>query len=402
MNELKCKVPSACLTINPDASIAPCCQSSVPYQRKVGQYYFNYNLDNINSLKEFWNSDPVRFTRRKIKEEGSYPRGCTECIAQTSRGERTFYHMYDDTYVYKWNFDKFPEVDQTGRVNKNPSYLEFSASNLCNQTCVTCNSFLSSSWNLLNKKIIKENPNVTNELGDNVSRYWEIHDSRFTEKGLSRIKEILPDLKVLCIKGGEPFADPKNMQMLEYLLKVNPNCYVLINTNFTLVEKYIPLLKKFKYLDVDASVDGIYEQYEWIRSSKWNKLLQQMDMYNNEIGRPFIVNITVSLYNYFNLNEIIQYWVKSPYCRNFSASNIVHHPKIASFKWLKQEYLDMFYNEIEWNHEGLVIDPPTSFTEGQEYMYPKIIQWINIMDKQRGIRLADHIPQIDMLEEMIL
>ena len=48
MTELKCKVPSACLTINPDASIAPCCQSSVPYQRKVGQYYFNYDLDNIN------------------------------------------------------------------------------------------------------------------------------------------------------------------------------------------------------------------------------------------------------------------------------------------------------------------------------------------------------------------
>lgn len=407
MNELKCKVPSACLTINPDASIAPCCQSSTPYEDEIVHKKYTthhqYTLENISSLKEFWNSDTVRSVRKRIKDSDEYPRGCSECVKQTRNNERTFYHMYDDTYVWKWDFDEFPEVDDTGRAKKNPSYLEFAASNMCNQTCVTCNSFLSSAWNPLNNKIKKQFPGIEDELGDDISRNWKVYDSRFTDKGLRHIKEILPDLKVLCIKGGEPFADPKNMEMLEYLSKVNPDCYVLINTNFILVEKYIPILKRFKNIDVDASVDGLYEQYEWIRSSKWKKLLQQMDMYSNEIGKPFIVNITVSLYNYFNLNEIIQYWIKNPYCRNFSASNIVHHPSVASFKWLKQEYLDMFYNELEWNHEGLVINRPETFKDkDRNFMFPKIKKWIEVMDKQRGFKLSDSVPEINMLEEMIL
>ena len=390
---VKCPVPNSCLTINPDGTLAPCCQASLPFERDDKFI----SLQTTDSLLNFFNSPFLNNIRENIKTKGIHPRLCNECIDQHNNNERTFIDMYDDTLVRLWKINR-----------KDLSYLELTTSNLCNQTCTTCNGFLSSAWNILDKKILKAYPGLDEDLSEKrVSRHWIKNDIRLTQKDIDKIKPILPKLRVFCIKGGEPFADKKNMDLLEYLAKVNPDCYVQIITNFTLVDKYIHILKKFRRLDVDASVDGLYDQYEWMRSSKWKKLLEQMDLYIHKTRKQTMINITVSIYNYFNLHEIIKYWDKSPYSRTLAATNIVHHPKISSFKFLKQDYLNMFYDKIDPNFTGIVLDRPTSFKDqdlkfSRKFYYQKMQKWIDVMDSMRGFKLVDSVPELNLLEEMIL
>jgi len=384
---IKCQVPKCSLVINPNGSLAPCCQAHKPFG--LGTELMLKDYKNIDS---FFTSEFLRDINHKIDEKGEHPALCSECLDQHSNGERTFMDMVDDTLDPKWKIK-----------GKKLKYLEITTSNICNQTCTTCNGWFSSAWNILDRKLMKMYPGIEKELGvENVSRHWIVNSERLQSTELNKIKQALPDINVLCLKGGEPFADKNNIELLEHLTKVNPECYVQIITNFILVGKYIPILKKIKNLDVDASVDGLYNQYEWLRSSKWDKLLEQMDMYTNELGIRTTVNITVSLYNYTNLDEQIKYWDDSPYTRTLSATNIVHHPKISSFKFLTQYYLDYFYDKIP-KFTGTVLEKPKSFEHvDREYYLTAIQKWISVMNNVRGIELENCVPAMNQLEEMIL
>ena len=389
---IKCQVPNSCLVINPNGSLAPCCQATKPFEDGSRELM----LRDYEDIPTFFNGDFLQSIRQKISTSGKHPQFCNECLAQHASGERTFMDIIDDTLPDSLN----EKYNIKGNELK---YLEITTSNICNQTCTTCNGWFSSAWNILDRSLKKKYPGIEHELSvENVSRHWIINKERLQSSEIDKIKKALPEIHVLCLKGGEPFADKRNIEILDHLALVNPECYVQIITNFTLVDKHIKTLKKIKNLDVDASVDGIYDQYEWIRSSKWNKLLEQMDIYTNELNRQTRVNVTVSLYNYTNLYDIIHYWNNSSYIKSMSATNIVHHPKISSYKLLKQQYLDFFYDKINMG-EGIVISRPSSFTDiDREYYLNKALRWITVMDGVRGFKLTSCVPSLNMLDEMVL
>ena len=49
---VKCPVPNSCLTINPDGTLAPCCQASLPFERDDKFI----SLQTTDSLLNFFNS----------------------------------------------------------------------------------------------------------------------------------------------------------------------------------------------------------------------------------------------------------------------------------------------------------------------------------------------------------
>ena len=59
------------------------------------------------------------------------------------------------------------------------------------------------------------------------------------------VKEVLPKLELMIIKGGEPFADDNNISILENLFNVNKSCQVSIVTNMSVLKKkHIQVLNK--------------------------------------------------------------------------------------------------------------------------------------------------------------
>ena len=100
---------------------------------------------------------------------------------------------------------------------------------------------------------------------------------------------VLPGLKELQLKGGEPLMDIRNVQILDALSKVNPECNVIICTNGQNISRsFLDVIKKNpKQYQIGVSIDGINEIYNWIRGGEWNKTIITMQKIY-EIGRAHV------------------------------------------------------------------------------------------------------------------
>ena len=67
----------------------------------------------------------------------------------------------------------------------------------------------------------------------------------------------------------------------------------------------------------------------------------------------------------------------------------------------------MFYDKIDPNFTGIVLDRTTSFKDqdlkfSRKFYYQKMQKWIDVMVSMRGFKLVDSVPELNLLEEMIL
>jgi organic radical activating enzyme len=87
--------------------------------------------------------------------------------------------------------------------------------------------------------------------------------------------DMIKDLKVLMLAGGEPLLIKENKDLLTKLLAINPNCSIQVTTNLTTLNTPVyELLKQFENVKLVVSFEAVGEQYEYIRfGSKWNTFL---------------------------------------------------------------------------------------------------------------------------------
>jgi MoaA/NifB/PqqE/SkfB family radical SAM enzyme len=238
------------------------------------------------------------------------------------------------------------------------------------------------------------------------------------DSSIQQIIDVLPGLEHLIIKGGEPFADENNLKILKELNKVNSTCAVKIISNCSnITDNMLEVLKERAEMKnpvkIIASIDGINDLYYWIRSTDFNATLETLNKIYTATKHPININITISLYNIYNIIEIFEFFYDKPYVHLVVAADAVQWPRYASPSMLQTEeieqiktnilnriagqtnYGDMFHgmNTKWWNINNLksykVIDDGIY----DEY-YPQVAKWIDKMNKIRGTNLYDIVPQL--------
>ena len=133
------------------------------------------------------------------------------------------------------------------------------------------------------------------------------------QSDVDKVLDIVPGLQHLTIKGGEPFADPNNIKILQKIADTNPDCRVEICTNFQLVsDDVINILHRINEVHVQASIDGTYDLYNWIRGGNFEKTVDNINRYHAIEGRKVVIVSTISIYNWMNIVDLIDYWKKVP------------------------------------------------------------------------------------------
>ena len=151
-------------------------------------------------------------------------------------------------------------------------HLEVSFSNMCNQQCLMCNSENSSKWYKFDFN------NTNNDFKRDAKKY-----RKFSDKNLNKIIEILPQLKLLVIKGGEPLIHEEVKIILNYIKKNNLNTYIRIVTNFQEVsEEIMSVISSLKKLNITVSLDSTGERYNWIRGGNWEKTIDNIKKFSKE------------------------------------------------------------------------------------------------------------------------
>ena len=162
------------------------------------------------------------------------------------------------------------------------------------------------------------------------------------------------------------------------------------------------VLGRFNNLELNISIDGINETYEWIRGYDWNKIANNYNRLSKLKTKQFGPNVSVSMYNLHQLGDMINYFdrFKSNTQEHTMAVGIVYEPWM-SCNLLERSDKDKFLNgtipvlkkyargknialsniEVENLEKSINAKLPDRFTE-LESLSIEYIQWLDSIRKK--------------------
>ena len=377
-----CYIPFHGFCIDPGGFLSYCCMDYHKEKIKDKPRIWNpIHIEDVEDLQTWWEKtyEPVWQTYMKNEQDSINP--CFKCFSKDAiKGKRPVKESYSSNLrnnMIKWEFDfASPKV----------RFLEYTVSNICNQMCVMCSGRCSTQWH-----------NYDTEFGRSKYKLTRISDS-----AIDKIKKLVPNLSIIFVKGGEPFADAKNMEILEYVAEVNPNCIINMTSNIqSISKKNLNILKKLKNVEMFASIDGIDEIYNWIRGGDFKKMLENAKKIYYECGHKIQPSTTITIYNFFSLDKIVEYFNDKPYvlwhhCYNVASwpawSSILHIPKNL-FDQTMSYYKNTLpeYNRIQ---VGNLFQVENKFDENVINQSKK---YTETMNRIRGFNITDYIPELKKL-----
>jgi len=289
-----CLVPWNSIDIGPQGDIRPCCK----FRDDSG-----FNITR-NTIQEYQNSDFLNNVKETMLKN-EWPSGCAMCSIEEENNIQSKRQL--DYARWKSEFDNYTE-------DKGIIVASIAFGNTCNLKCITCSPIASSRWHkesidLLGKRV----PKI--ETIDNVTS--------------QNIFDLMPNLIHFDIPGGEPFLAEPDKQKDLLQLYVNSGQSKNISIHYTTNAQTFPddtwwsLWENFKEIDIQLSIDGINERYEYIRyPASYSVLEENIQKYKNasenmnNIGLS--ISHTVSAYNIYYLDEFFT-WCKTmslprPWC----------------------------------------------------------------------------------------
>lgn len=280
----------------------PCCNS---------ESYFDFKDDN-NSIKQAFESSSMDEIRSYMQQGKEHP-ACEVCYARERNKGLSFRHTY--------TVDKFKEfVDPN--ADERIKYLDLRFDNTCNLSCRMCDP--SSSNQLINAiDWYRTNNDPLPEHWKSFTNYKQKDTTIISKQRKEYVIELLKDIEVLKVTGGEPFISKDFLEVLDNAIENGyaKNIRLLITTNGTkFVRAVLERLKHFKGVDLNVSVDGTTNTYNYIRYpftwDKWQERFEEFldfatenKMYENEYFRVRTSTV-VTAYNWLN-NPLLYLTLKS-------------------------------------------------------------------------------------------
>lgn len=394
-----CKAPFSGLTINPTGSIVLCC-SGGPVATPLG------HISEVDSLQQFYNSEIMENVRSLHEKKAIDQSVCAGCYRQYAAGKHGMMSIFNNFWDWsRHNFDNDWRARKLG-IDRPLRYLEYTCSNICNQTCASCSSWFSSKWRdyelaftLDQQQHFKKPPNPI---------------LRLTETDIDKILDVLPRLDFLSMKGGEPWADKNNLKILEKVLEVNPSCTVDIISNMqTIPQSVWKILENVDHsqtsLWLSASIDGVGEEYNWIRGGNFNKTVENLERWHQITKKKIRINPVVTIFNFFSIDKIVDYFVSKPYVIGVNISNIATYPTYVKSQnlpgYIIAEQVEYYKTKFESYDQSKIYSKPLlndideKITNLKELK--KSFEWIEVVNKMRGFDLLDHVPELKRIKDVV-
>jgi organic radical activating enzyme len=211
----------------------------------------------------------------------------------------------------------------------------------CQLKCVICSSDFSSSW-------IKDAKAIG--LHKSEKKYnWFKHHKEEIFKMMYKVKKI-------HFAGGEPLIMKEHDEILDFIM--DNNLYHDMHLRYTsnaieLTQRHLDMWTKFKHVMFEYSIDGLYEQNEYMRyGSNWTETYEKLVLLqSNKIDHRAAITVSIlnindiiNIFNFFNKNNI-------PYVYNMlqgpdylSIQNLKYDDKIK-LKDIPQNMKDFMFSK---------------------------------------------------------
>lgn len=282
-----CYSPWTNLDISPVGDMAPCCKfitNKYPDRFNIRQY----------TLEQYKHSDFLNNVKQQMLG-GEWPQGCERCQIEEDNNIPSKRQLDHD----RWHehYERY-DLDSNKFITASLAF-----GNTCNLKCITCGPHSSSKWH-------KEYFDLS---GISVRRFDFFRDN-FVDTFVSENPKIIH----LDIPGGEPFLSGVLQQhrLLDLYIQSDQakNISLHYTTNATIYpdESWWSLWRHFREIDLQVSVDGIGNRFEYIRfPALWSQFTNNVDRYLEAVGSidnfRLSVSHTVSAYNIFYLDEFFEW-----------------------------------------------------------------------------------------------
>ena len=287
-----CALPFNSVSISGTGELRQCCNAG-----HLGAPLYVQNI----SVDEIINSEYIQDIRQNFlddKRESS----CSRCWEMEDIGNKSFRHNSNENPIYGLS----TKIAKSRQVNfSDISYIDITLGNKCNLACRMCHPGSSS---LLAKNMLEMQGNIISSTNDGLYDF----DRQTRDKILDLFSKC-ENLKQIYFLGGEPLINDFHEEIIDLLIKQkrNKNIAIHYSTNLQIdIEKFFDTWGKFKLIDLNVSIDGSDEVYEYIRwPGKWKKLYNNLEKacaFSKESNLNPTVASTVQNLNARNLPDLIE------------------------------------------------------------------------------------------------
>ena len=255
---------------------------------------YSFQLDQNKLIQRpcCWYRGGVEFGQpNNFNEINTWTTGCQVCQYQEDAGQHSFRQA---------SFDIIPDVDHT-----KPVALDINLDLTCNAACVICGPDYSSTWSkqMSNNNVIHIKANYDYQPSlDHILNSLDLFN-------LSRVKFF----------GGEPLLTDSHLQVLRKI--PNPQeveLWYTTNASVVPTQEIFDIWSAFKLVYVEASIDGIDSQFDYLRwPLPWNKIQDNLFKMRSEgpTNILFRINHTLNPLNVYYYNRLEQ-WVADQFAYN--------------------------------------------------------------------------------------
>ena len=287
-----CVLPFNSVSISGTGELRQCCNAG-----HLGSPLY---IQNIN-VEEMINSNYIQDIRQNFLED-IRENSCSRCWEMEDIGNQSFRHNSNQNPIYGLD----TPIAKKKKISFNDvSYIDITLGNKCNLACRMCHPGSSS---LLAKNLMEMEGNIITSSSDGLYDF-----DRETRDKILDLFYKCDNLRQVYFLGGEPLINDFHDEIIELLITQQRNKDISIHysTNLQIdIEKFFPTWEKFKMIDLNVSIDGADEVYEYIRwPGKWKKLygnLEKACAFSRESNLNPTVATTVQNLNAHNLASLIE------------------------------------------------------------------------------------------------
>ena len=407
------------LSITPAGACNPCCLFETPIIDKNSK---PLRIDQ-NNIEAIYNGQFMLEVRQKMLK-GEEVVGCRQCYQIEEIGGRSMRMEANETQA-----EIILDYQRTDKLI--PKTLDLKINNKCNLKCRMCQPRDS---HLLEKEFfeisqeMKEFDNYSNanqldpDLGIPLKEIKPWEDSECFKESLEKI--FANGLTKITAVGGEPFLMDKLFEILDSCLdrEIASEISVGVTTNLMFVpqEKIQKYLNAFEMFLFNISLDATGKELNYIRyPSNFEKIVKNFkEIYQDSPKVKFQFSPTYQVYNVLYLTDILEFvesLMDEGYKFTENAVNITFlsfpehlNPRILpeNIRNEAKKKLRTFLVKSKYlKNLPLVLQKLVYIIEllenetlnDSDKMLSEFLFYTEILDKKRGQRIQDYVPELDQL-----
>jgi len=289
-----------------------------------------HNLGNLrdNSIHEILNGKKIINIKENMSQGIKDP-SC-ECCYSLENNKNSYDIISDRIFYLKEmkNVD-MSTYDDVTRFDLRK--IDIRWSNSCNFACVYCGPLYSNKW--------------AKEI-DAPIKILDSQDEKLIEVK-NYILENIEQIEHAYFAGGEPLLMKQNEEILQELLKRNPDVNLRINTNLSKTGTPVfDLICQFKNVHWILSTETMADEFEYIRhGGKWQDFLDNLEIIKG-LDHKVSFNMLWFILNPWSLFDTVEYLQNQGFQNNSYIIGPVTDPEWQDIRNLNQATLDSLMKEL--------------------------------------------------------